>query len=61
MNQGVAFCVGSKKLLRRCKGLEHCGKCSDFPCDLLNQFAYDKEQGDDGNRIEQCREWGVNA
>jgi len=29
------------------KGLEHCGKCSDFPCELLSQFAYDKEQGDD--------------
>jgi len=39
------------------KGLEHCGLCGDFPCDLLNQFAYDKEQGDDGKRIEQCRKW----
>lgn len=42
------------------KGLKHCGKCNDFPCNLLNQFAYDKEQGDDGKRIEQCREWGAN-
>ena len=39
------------------KGLEHCGSCNDFPCDLLNSFAYDKEQGDDGARIEQCRKW----
>ena len=39
------------------KTLEHCGLCGDFPCDLLNQFAYDKEQGDDGKRIEQCRKW----
>jgi hypothetical protein len=39
------------------KELEHCGKCTDFPCELLNQFAYDKEQGDDGKRIEQCRKW----
>ena len=39
------------------KKLEHCGQCADFPCDLLNQFAYDKEQGDDGKRIEQCRKW----
>ena len=36
---------------------EHCGLCSDFPCDLLKQFAYDKEQGDDGKRIEQCKVW----
>ena len=39
------------------KNLGHCGVCSDFPCDLLNQFAYDKAQGDDGKRIEQCRTW----
>lgn len=35
----------------------HCGQCKEFPCGLLNQFAYDKEQGDDGKRIEQCRKW----
>jgi len=35
----------------------HCGECGDFPCDLLNQFAYDKEQGDEGKRIEQCKKW----
>jgi len=39
------------------KNQEHCGQCSDFPCDLLKQFAYDAEQGDDGKRIETCREW----
>jgi hypothetical protein len=39
------------------KKLEHCGKCDDFPCDLLKQFAYDKEHGDDGKRIEQCGKW----
>ena len=38
---------------------EHCGGCSDLPCDLLKQFSYDKAQGDDGKRIEQCREWGL--
>lgn len=35
----------------------HCGECSEFACDLLNQFAYDKEQGDDGKRIKQCEKW----
>lgn len=39
------------------KTLDSCGQCHDFPCDLLNQFAYDKEQGDNGKRIEQCRVW----
>jgi hypothetical protein len=41
------------------KNYEHCGVCAAFPCDLLNRFAYDKEQGDDGKRIEQCRKWAV--
>lgn len=37
------------------KELKHCGKCEKFPCELLNSFAYDKEQGDDGKRIENLR------
>jgi hypothetical protein len=37
--------------------LQHCGTCVNFPCDLLKKFAYDKEQGDNGKRIEQCRKW----
>lgn len=36
---------------------EHCGECKNFACDLLHKFAYDKEQGDNGKRIEQCRMW----
>lgn len=36
----------------------HCGLCADFPCGLLNQFAYDEKQGDNGERILQCRQWG---
>ncbi|MGN0557303.1 MAG: DUF3795 domain-containing protein [Acutalibacteraceae bacterium] len=39
------------------KAQEHCGECDNFPCDLLKQFAYDKNQGDNGQRIEQCRCW----
>ncbi|WP_040195547.1 DUF3795 domain-containing protein [Candidatus Soleaferrea massiliensis] len=36
---------------------EHCGLCADFPCKLLLQFAFDKEQGDNGARIRQCAAW----
>lgn len=36
---------------------EHCGGCDEFPCSLLNQFAYDEKQGDGGKRIEQCKKW----
>jgi len=39
------------------RGHEHCGQCDEFPCELLNEFAYDKEQGDNGKRIETCRIW----
>lgn len=39
------------------KGHEHCGQCAEFPCKLANDFAYDKEQGDGGKRLEQCRKW----
>ncbi|MCI8623105.1 MAG: DUF3795 domain-containing protein [Provencibacterium sp.] len=38
-------------------GLSHCGQCEKFPCPLLNGFAYDPEQGDDGKRIRQCAQW----
>ncbi len=43
------------------KNLECCGECSDFPCDLLKSFAYDKEQGDNGLRIENCKKWCNNC
>lgn len=43
------------------KKQEHCGNCPEFPCEVLNQFAYAKEEGDDGKRIEQCRQWCFNG
>jgi len=39
------------------KQLSHCGECPEFSCELLKQFAYDPKQGDDGKRIEQCKQW----
>lgn len=39
------------------KQQEHCGVCPDFPCEMLDRFAHDKEQGDDGKRIQQCGQW----
>lgn len=39
------------------KSLEHCGMCHDFPCEILRQFAFDEEQGDNGKRIHQCGFW----
>ncbi len=42
------------------KSHTHCGECAEFPCSLLNQFAYDEQQGDNGKRIEQCKIWAEN-
>lgn len=54
---------GDVCLVKKCcedKGLNHCGECSEFPCELLSSFAYDKEQGDNGTRIIQCKNWKTN-
>jgi len=41
------------------KKLSHCGKCADFPCEVIKEYSYDKEHGDNppGARIEMCRKW----
>lgn len=39
------------------KHLSHCGTCKECPCDTLNAFAYEENEGDDGRRIRQCQIW----
>ena len=55
------FCDDSCPLKSCCeeKNIEHCGQCGIFPCELLISFAYDKEQGDEGKCIEQCKCWKI--
>ena len=48
-NCAVAECAIAKK--RR-----FCGECGDFPCDLLKKYAFDQQFGDQGARIENCRQ-----
>jgi len=46
--------------LKKCcvnNDLDHCGNCKSFPCSVMNEFSYDDEHGDDGARIEQCKNW----
>jgi len=43
------------------KGLNYCYECDDFVCDLLKEFAFDKEQGDNGKRIENLKQWKKNG
>jgi hypothetical protein len=33
------------------KGHDHCGQCQEFPCAKLNEYSYDNEHGDNGQRI----------
>lgn len=37
------------------KAHQHCGECQSFVCDTLHGFAYDQEQGDNGQRIENLK------
>ena len=37
-------------------GVIFCGDCGEFPCTLLESFSYDEEHGDDGARIQRCRD-----
>ena len=37
------------------KNLNNCSECKDFACKLLKEFAFDKEQGDNGERIETLK------
>ena len=39
------------------KNIPHCGECPEIPCQLLTEYSYDKEHGDNGNRIKQCIAW----
>ncbi len=41
------------------KGISNCGECLVFPCSILKEFAFDKEQGDNGERIEVLRKINI--
>lgn len=41
------------------KSQEHCGKCTQFPCEQLHEFAYAEQEGDNGIRLDQCKIWNV--
>ena len=32
-----------------------CGECEIFPCEILKKASFNKENGDDGARIENCK------
>ena len=44
----IAACASNKKV-------RFCGECESFPCEILTRYSFDKEQGDNGARIEHCK------
>lgn len=38
------------------KGVEYCSLCNEFPCELLNSYAFDPTHGDNGARIQTLME-----
>jgi len=39
------------------KGIEHCGFCSNLPCDLLKAAFDNPEHGDNGERLANLEAW----
>lgn len=39
------------------KGHSHCGRCREFPCAVLHEYAHHPEQGDKGKRILNLKAW----
>ena len=57
-NQGVLFwgeCDKAKCCIE--KGLNHCGECSNLPCQKLKDFFSDPEHGDSGIRLNNLINW----
>lgn len=45
----IVECAKSKKK-------RFCGECEKFPCDIITRYSNDPEHGDDGARIDRCKE-----
>jgi len=39
------------------KGYNHCGECSELPCDKLQSAFDDSEHGDNGERLINLKAW----
>lgn len=58
INMSIPFWGGECRVKTCCEKKEynHCGECSQFPCEMLSNMG--KEQGFDPlPKIEQCRKW----
>lgn len=58
INMDIPFWGGVCEVKTCCekKIHNHCGECSDFPCEMLSNMG--KDQGfDPAPKIEQCKKW----
>ena len=63
-NCGGCIASGGKPFHGKCevadcaisKNKRFCGECENFPCEILKRYSFDKEHGDNGARIEHCKE-----
>ncbi len=39
------------------KGYSHCGECDELPCKTLTELFCDPEHGDNGERLENLKNW----
>ena len=58
LNMEKPFWGGECSVKRCCeeRGLNHCGECEDFPCEVLSSMGVEKGY-DPKPRLRQCREW----
>jgi len=62
-NCGGCVATGGKPFYGKCEIAEcaiskhkrYCGECEIFPCEVLKKYSFDREHGDDGARIENCK------
>ncbi|UWG98975.1 DUF3795 domain-containing protein [Dehalobacter sp. DCM] len=54
----IPFWGGECKVKTCCedKGLNHCGECGDFPCEMLSNMGIDQGY-DPMPKIKQCLKW----
>jgi hypothetical protein len=43
------------------RGLDHCGECTEFPCERLKEYSFDPTHGDNGLRIRNAQAWNAHG
>lgn len=62
-NCGGCVATGGKPFHGSCEvatcavkhNVSFCGECPEIPCEILTRYSFDKEHGDNGERIKNCK------